>query len=75
MVSKAHVMAICAGDSWIDKGANLILIGGPGGGKTDLARPSAWHWWKTAGAYCSPALPTWCRNSRSRAANSALSRH
>ena len=25
MVSKAHVMAICAGDSWIDKGANLIL--------------------------------------------------
>jgi DNA replication protein DnaC len=30
-------MAICAGDSWIDKGANLILIGGPGGGKTHLA--------------------------------------
>nr|WP_294559923.1 ATP-binding protein [uncultured Rhodopila sp.] len=28
MVSKAHVMAICAGDSWIDKGAKLILIGG-----------------------------------------------
>jgi hypothetical protein len=25
-------MALCAGDSWIDKGANLILIGG-----TDLA--------------------------------------
>lgn len=37
MVSKAHVLAICAGDSWIDKGANLILIGGPGGGKTHLA--------------------------------------
>ena len=37
VVSKAHVMAICAGDSWIDKGANLILIGGPGGGKTHLA--------------------------------------
>src|ERR1700689_1895817 len=37
MVSKAHVMAICAGDSWIDKGANLILIGGPGGGKSHLA--------------------------------------
>ena len=32
MISKAHVMAICAGDSWIGKGANLILIGGPGGG-------------------------------------------
>ena len=37
MISKAHVMAICAGDSWIDKGANLILVGGPGGGKTHLA--------------------------------------
>src|SRR5450432_3126173 len=37
MISKAHVMAICAGDSWIDKGANLILIGGPGGGKAHLA--------------------------------------
>ena len=36
MVSKAHVLAICAGDSWIDKGANLLLIGGPGGGKTHL---------------------------------------
>ena len=37
MVSKAHVLAFCAGDSWIDKGANLLLIGGPGGGKTHLA--------------------------------------
>jgi DNA replication protein DnaC len=37
MISKAHVMAICAGDSWINKGANLILLGGPGGGKSHLA--------------------------------------
>ncbi|PPQ31932.1 IS21-like element helper ATPase IstB [Rhodopila globiformis] len=37
MLSKARVMALCAGDSWIDKGANLLLIGGPGGGKTHLA--------------------------------------
>jgi DNA replication protein DnaC len=37
VISKAHVMAICAGDTWIDKGANLILIGGPGSGKTHLA--------------------------------------
>lgn len=36
-LSKAHVMAICAGDGWIDQGANLILLGGPGGGKTHLA--------------------------------------
>jgi DNA replication protein DnaC len=37
MISKAHVMAICAGDTWIDMGANLILVGGPGGGKSHLA--------------------------------------
>ncbi|MDQ2861619.1 MAG: IS21-like element helper ATPase IstB [Pseudomonadota bacterium] len=37
MISKAHVMALCAGDTWIEKGANLILIGGPGGGKSHLA--------------------------------------
>jgi DNA replication protein DnaC len=29
MISKAHVLAICAGDSWISQGANLLLIGGP----------------------------------------------
>src|SRR6195952_1906488 len=43
MISKARVMAICAGDSWIDKGANLILIGGPGGGKTHLASATGLH--------------------------------
>jgi DNA replication protein DnaC len=37
MISKAHVMALCAGDTWIEVGANLILIGGPGGGKSHLA--------------------------------------
>jgi hypothetical protein len=37
MISKAHILAICAGDSWIEKGANVLLIGGPGGGKTHLA--------------------------------------
>src|SRR5579872_7117628 len=26
MISKAHVAALCAGDSWLEKGANLILI-------------------------------------------------
>ena len=26
MISKAHVLAICAGDSWIDTGANLLPI-------------------------------------------------
>ena len=37
MVSKAQAMALAAGDAWLDKGANLLLFGGPGGGKTHLA--------------------------------------
>jgi DNA replication protein DnaC len=37
MVSKAHVMALAAGDAWLEKGANILLSGPPGGGKTHLA--------------------------------------
>ena len=35
MVSKAHVMALTAGDSWLDQGANLLLFSGAG--KSHLA--------------------------------------
>ena len=37
MISKAQVMAIAAGDSWLAKGANILLFGPPGGGKSHLA--------------------------------------
>jgi len=37
MVSKAQVSALCSGDGWLEKGANLILFGPPGGGKSHLA--------------------------------------
>lgn len=37
MVSKAQVMAITAGDSWLAKGANVLMFGPPGGGKSHLA--------------------------------------
>jgi DNA replication protein DnaC len=37
MISKAQVSALCAGDGWLDSGANLILFGPPGGGKSHLA--------------------------------------
>ncbi|MGY4592796.1 DNA replication protein DnaC [Bradyrhizobium sp. GM22.5] len=37
MVSKAQVMAIVAGDTWLEKGANLLLFGPPGTGKSHLA--------------------------------------
>jgi len=36
-VSKAQIMALAAGDSWLDNGANIIMFGPPGGGKTHLA--------------------------------------
>jgi DNA replication protein DnaC len=37
MVSKAQVMALAAGDAWLEKGANVLLFGPPGGGKRHLA--------------------------------------
>ena len=37
MISKAQVMATTAGDTWLAKGANLLLFGPPGGGKSHLA--------------------------------------
>lgn len=37
MVSKAQIMALAAGDSWLEKGANLLLFGPPGTGKSHLA--------------------------------------
>ena len=37
MVSKAQAMALAAGDVWLDAGANLLLFGPPGGGKSHLA--------------------------------------
>jgi DNA replication protein DnaC len=37
MVSKAQVMAIAAGDGWLAKGANILMFGPPGGGKSHLA--------------------------------------
>ena len=37
MISKAQVAALCAGDGWLRHGANLILMGPPGGGKSHLS--------------------------------------
>src|SRR3954449_2113452 len=37
MLSKARVMALAAGDSWLEKGANLLLFGPPGSGKSHAA--------------------------------------
>ena len=37
MVSKAQIMALAAGDAWLEQGANVIMFGPPGGGKSHLA--------------------------------------
>src|SRR3954447_4829852 len=36
MVSKAQVMALAAGDSWLDQGANVMLFGPPGAASVAL---------------------------------------
>ncbi len=37
MISKAQIMALAAGDAWLDKGENILLFGPPGGGKSHLS--------------------------------------
>ena len=37
LLSKAHVTALVTGDGRLSQGANIILFGSPGGGKTHLA--------------------------------------
>src|SRR5471030_898349 len=69
MISKAHVLALCAGDSWVGKGANLLLIGGPGGGKTHLASAIGLALVENAFGSCLPESPILFRGFRSRAAN------
>lgn len=37
IISKAQIMALCSGDTWLTSSANLIMFGPPGGGKSHLA--------------------------------------
>jgi DNA replication protein DnaC len=37
MISKAQVLALASGDAWLEKGANVLLFGPPGAGKSHLS--------------------------------------
>ena len=37
MLSRARVMAMAAGDAWLDQGSNVLLFGPPGSGKTHVS--------------------------------------
>jgi len=37
MLSKANVLALASGDTWLSKGDNLLLFGPPGSGKSHIA--------------------------------------
>src|SRR5438270_7367414 len=54
VISKAQVMALAAGDAWLNNGANLLLLR-RAGARATLRQLSASLLSKTAGACCSPA--------------------
>jgi energy-coupling factor transporter ATP-binding protein EcfA2 len=70
MVSKAVIMAMCAGDSWLDKGASVLLIGGPGGGKTQLASAIGLSLVENGCRVLFTPRRIWCSGSNWRAAKS-----
>lgn len=37
LLSKAHVMALASGDAWLEQGANILIFGPPGVGKSHIA--------------------------------------
>jgi len=58
VVSKAQIMALCAGDAWLDKGANLILFGPPAPARVTCISSRLRPRRKTAGACSSREPPT-----------------
>ena len=63
--------ALAAGDSWLEKGANLLMFGPPAPADRILGPRSAWRWWRAVRACCSRAPPTWSSGSRPPAATSS----
>jgi DNA replication protein DnaC len=70
VVSKAQVLALAAGDAWLNNGANLLLFGPPGGGQSHLAAALGFALVEGAGACCSPAPPILSNGCKSLTASS-----
>lgn len=43
MVPRAHVMALASGDAWLEKGANVLIFGSSGAGKSHLGSAIIGH--------------------------------
>ncbi len=71
MLSKAHVSAITAGDSWIGKGGNILLFGPPGVASRISAQPSSSPLSSKATAFSSAERPIWFRSYSRRNAISS----
>jgi DNA replication protein DnaC len=70
VVSKAQVMAVAAGDAWLNNGANLLLFGPPGGGKSHVAAALGFALVDNGCAFCSPVPLTSSSGCKSPAASS-----
>src|SRR6516165_5928474 len=69
VVSKAQVMALAAGDAWLNQGADLLLSARAAAARAIWRQRPASRWSKTAGACCSPAPPISSSGCRSPAVN------
>lgn len=71
MISKAQVSALCAGDEWLRNGANLLLLGPPGAGKSHLSSAIGLalleKGWRAVRAHLGPRAAAASRAPRTRA--------
>lgn len=56
--------ALAAGDVWLKTGADLLLFGPAGGGKTDLGAAVGLALVEDGGTFSSYAPPIWCSGRR-----------
>jgi transposase InsO family protein len=67
-IRKAHVMALAAGDTWLEQSGNLLIFVGSGTGKTHLAAAIGTALVDNGRGYCSAAPPIWCKSYKQRGA-------